>query len=180
MIAFTCNLVDALDDLKLVAIVRLELELPGVFPGLGVNGVLWHGREKYQFCLQQEKAPTRHKMEVSVLTRYFPSYLNLLLWALGSQQEPFLLSVLCLCVAVLEVRLGHGDHCIEYGGLSVRKDWLEKIFLKMSKQLKLSHPRDLRTCLVEIITQFVTRHKFNSMNTWTHSTWDNSTTQRPI
>ena len=45
------NLVDSLDNLKLVAIVGKEFELPRVFAGLRVNGMLWRGREKYYILL---------------------------------------------------------------------------------------------------------------------------------
>ena len=71
----TFNLVDSLDNLKLVAIVGQEFELPRVFAGLRVNGVLWCGREKYYIDLPSIRKG--HSVDGTIrMARYFPSYLD--------------------------------------------------------------------------------------------------------
>ena len=94
------NLVDSLDNLKLVAIVGKEFELPRVFAGLRVNGVLWRGREIYYIDLPSVRKG--HSVNGTIcMTRYFPFIFG--------QHEPFLPSVLCLrYVLVMDTGQGRG------------------------------------------------------------------------
>ena len=67
----TFNLVDSLDNLKLVAIVGQEFKLPRVFAGLRVNGMLWRGREKYYILLPS--ARKRHSVDGTIrIDKIFP------------------------------------------------------------------------------------------------------------